>query len=221
LDAEQVSNILSIIGGTEQSNADWTKTNKNTPIWSYCEDIDDNRGFTIGIAGFTTEDGSAASLMTNYGSGMPNAKNGKAFCAWAKQHSMDPKLIAANWKSYYDGKDAGYIKMVKKYRPAVAKSAVSVGLMLDCAMNAGEFKEGDSHYGLAENVKAAQNAKTELEWCNLFIKSRLAHWTKNTPNKEQRMGSWQKLIKDQKWDMKVDVCPYMFCDGKCGGCPKR
>ena len=77
LDAEQMSNILSIINGIEQSNVDWTKTDKGTPIWSYCSNIGDGRGMTIGIAGFTSRDGSAQALADAYApGGAPDPKQG-------------------------------------------------------------------------------------------------------------------------------------------------
>lgn len=48
LDGEQWDNIMKLINKPEQDSLDWTK------YYGYCEDIGDNRGYTIGIFGATT-----------------------------------------------------------------------------------------------------------------------------------------------------------------------
>jgi len=159
---------------------------------------------------------------------MPDPKTGKQFCDWAKSHAQDPEFIKANWKTYLDGKNSGYVAMVKRYKaqaPLVTK-ALSIGLMLDCAMNAGEFKEGEKHYGLAENVAAAnKGATTEAAWCAAFINSRLKKFTANSGEAQGRMSPWIALLKDQQWDMRIDPCRYAWCNSKkglgkeCCGCP--
>lgn len=216
LDAEQISNILSIINGAEQSNVDWTKTDKNKPVWTYCEDIGDGRGVTIGIAGFTSEDGSAADLIKNYDGDAPDPKTGKKFCKWAAGRANDKKWIEANWKTYLDGKDAGYIKMAMKYKPAFVRSALAIGLLLDASMNAGEGAEGNA-WGVTECSKDATKKAggDEKKWITAFINARLKHFTRNSGSATWRMAPWKKLFEDGKLEMRgVDVCKYAWCNEK-------
>lgn len=48
LDAEQWDNIMKLVNKSEQDSLEWTES------YGYCEDIGDDRGYTIGIFGATT-----------------------------------------------------------------------------------------------------------------------------------------------------------------------
>lgn len=48
LDGEQWDNIMKLVNKPEQDDLNWTK------YYGYCEDIGDDRGYTIGIFGATT-----------------------------------------------------------------------------------------------------------------------------------------------------------------------
>lgn len=48
LDGEQWNNIMKLVNKAEQDSLNWTE------YYGYCEDIDDDRGYTIGIFGATT-----------------------------------------------------------------------------------------------------------------------------------------------------------------------
>lgn len=231
LDAEQLSNILSIIGGAEQSSVEWWKEEKGGSVFGYCDDISDGRGATLGIAGFTTKDGSADAVFQNYGTSRQsvgsdsNCKKGACpLCQWVKAKGNDPKFIDAQWKAYLDGKDSGYLGMAIKYRPSYIKSALATGLLIDASMNAGEEKE-DNAWGVKECAAAATAAaKDEKGWCQAFINARIAHFTDNSGSGKGRMSPWKALLDAGKLDMKgINICQYTWCYenqlGKgCSGC---
>lgn len=231
IDAEQLKNILAIINGAEQSSVNVVQAADGGSIYGYCENIGDGRGATVGIAGFTTDDNSALDIFKAFGAssyavaGDPKQCKGKttcAFCKWVKEHASDPKWIAANWQAYLSGSNSGYLGLVKKYKPANIKSALAVGVMLDCAMNAGEEKEGNA-WGIKEQAAAASKASEEA-FVSTFISNRIAHFTKSSGSGVGRMSPWKKMLTEKKMDMRIDPCKYAWCNestlGKCcRGCP--
>ena len=228
VDQEQASTILAMIGGPEQSNVQWWKTVDGESVFGYCENIDDDRGVTIGIAGFVTRYGEPQRMIQEYGAGdVGNPKDCKpksskcSLCDWVRARGNDQRWIDIQMNHYADG----YWKLVPKYIPEKFKdNALIKGLLLDTAMNAGEFKEGNA-WGVKE-VSQATRGDTPLEWVKNFCDIRFDHFTANSNKKaaEGRLLTWRTLAKDGKWDMRgVDPCKYAFCYGSklgagCKGC---
>jgi chitosanase len=224
VDEEQMNNILAMIGGPEQSNIQWWNGVDRKTVFGYCENIGDGRGVTFGIAGFVTGfKNDFDSMLKEYGVksiGNPDdckPKSGKcSFCDWIRAHATDQKWIDVQLTHYAKR----YMTLVSKYMPKQFKdNALIKGLLLDTAMNAGEFKEGNA-WGVKE-VSQAARGNTELEWVKSFCDIRYDHFTRGNSEsmKKGRIGAWRKLAQDGKWDMRnVDLCKYAFCSGKCIGC---
>lgn len=232
LDAEQVSTILSLIGGPEQSNVEWWLGVDGLPVYGYCENIDDGRGVTMGMAGFVSKWGAIARIMKSYGTDIASVgdpgeckpKKGAScrLCQWIKARGNDPKWIEAQWKDYH----REFMLPVLKYIPKqFADNALIKGLLLDTAMNSGIGSEGNA-WGMDKLAQTARGA-TPIEWVNNFCDLRYQHFaTGNTEHgKTGRLLTWRTLARDGKWDLRgVDVCKYAFCYGKtlgqwCKGCP--
>lgn len=229
LDADQVSTIMSMIGGPEQSNVEWWKGNNGKSVYGYCENINDNRGVTMGVPGFVSKYGEFDKVFKTYGVndykrevGNPDECRPKSskckLCDWISARGEDPKWIDAQWKVYHDN----YFTSVPKYVPKqFADNALIKGLLLDTAMNAGIGSEGNA-WGMDKLAKTARGS-TPMEWVTSFCDLRYDHFT--TGNTEQgkrgRLLAWRTLAKDGKWDMRdVDPCKYAYCynGSKLGGC---
>lgn len=224
VDADQMSAILSMIGGPEQSNVEWWKGVDRKSVYGYCENINDGRGVTVGVSGFVTKWGLVQKMIKEYGGADnldPNqCKPGKptkcSLCDWVRARGDDDRWIEIQWKTYADN----YMKLVTKYIPRrFRKNALIKGLLLDTAMNAGEFKEGDA-WGIKEVSNAAKKEKDPMLYVMSFLKARGDHFTSGNTEKMRkgRLGAWEKLARDGKWDMRIDPCKYAYCSGKCLGC---
>lgn len=217
LDAEQVSTIMSLIGGPEQSNVQWWKGVNGKSVYGYCENINDGRGVTMGMAGFVSKFGELDRVFKEYGVdrktiGDPNdckPKKGCKLCDWIEARGEDQKWIDAQWKRYH----AGYMVHVPKFIPKqFADNALIKGLLLDTAMNSGIGSEGNA-WGMDKLAKTAKGS-TPLDWVNNFCDLRFDHFAAgNTDHgKKGRLLTWRTLAKEGKWDLKgVDPCKYAFC----------
>lgn len=229
LDAGQVSTIMSLIGGPEQSNVEWWKKTNGQPVYGYCENINDGRGVTMGLAGFVSKWGGLGSVFKEYGVDMATVgnpddcmpKKGCKLCSWVQARGEDQKWKDAQWKRYHDD----YIMHIPRIIPKqFADNALIKGLILDTTMNSGIGNEGNA-WGADTLAKAAKGA-TSLEWVNNFCDLRFNHYSKgnSTDQKTGRLLTWRTLAKEGKWDMRdVDPCKYAFCDGPklgvwCKGC---
>ena len=222
MDAEQLSNILAMIGGPEQSNVEWWKGVDKKDVYGYCENINDDRGVTIGVSGFVTKWGLAQKIVKDAGGGShdvgqcrPGHPTKCSFCDWVRGNGSNQKFIDAQWNAYANE----FMKLVPKYVPQQFKdNALIKGMMLDTAMNAGEFKEGNS-WGLKEVTQAARG-NDAASWAYSFLDARYNHFTAGNSQsmRSGRIGAWKKLVQDNKWDMKIDPCKYAFCSGHCLGC---
>ena len=224
VDAEQMSAILSMIGGPEQSNVEWWKGVDRKSVYGYCENINDGRGVTVGVSGFVTKWGLVQKMIKEYGGAGdldPNqCKPGKptkcSLCDWVRARGDDDRWIEIQWKTYADN----YMKLVTKYVPTKFKdNALIKGLLLDTAMNAGEFKEGNA-WGIKEVAGAVKKESDPLRYVLAFLKARGDHFTSGNTEKMRkgRLGAWEKLARDGEWDMRIDPCKYAYCSGKCLGC---
>ena len=222
MDAEQLSNILSMIGGPEQSNVEWWKGVDRKDVYGYCENINDDRGVTIGVSGFVTKWGLAQKIVKDAGGGshdVGQCRPGKptrcSFCDWVRANGSNQKFIDAQWEAYANE----FMKLVPKYVPSQFKdNALIKGMMLDTAMNAGEFKEGNS-WGLKEVTQAARG-NDAASWAYSFLDARYNHFTAGNSQsmRNGRIGAWKKLVQDNKWEMRINPCKYAFCSGRCLGC---
>jgi hypothetical protein len=221
MDAEQLSNILSMIGGPEQSNVQWWLGVDRKNVYGYCENINDGRGVTVGLSGFVTKWGEAQKLVKAGGGGSFDVnqcapRKSCPFCDWVRANGNNQKFIDAQWNSYVNN----FMKLVPKYIPSQFKgNALIKGMMLDLAMNAGEFKEGNA-WGLKEVTQAAKG-NDQRSWANSFLDARYSHFTAGNSQSMRagRIDAWRKLVQDNQWDMRINACKYAWCSGyKCLGC---
>jgi chitosanase len=227
LTAEQFSNILSMIGGAEQSNIRWWEAVDKTRIYGYCENINDGRGVTMGVAGFVSMWGLAHKIVKDAGGGSfdvskcrPGRPTKCSFCDWIRNNALNTVFINAQWDAY--AKE--FMSLVTKYIPPQFKNnALIIGIVLDTAINAGEFSEGNA-WGVKDIAQAATRAtggRDATSWAISFLDTRYAHFTSGNDEtmRAGRINAWKKLVADNKWTMEdIDVCKYAFCYGKCIGC---
>lgn len=232
MDAEQVSTVMALIGGPEQANVEWWLGADGKSVYGYCENIDDGRGVTVGLAGFVSKWGELQRVFANYGADISAAgdpgeckprKNCK-LCDWVRARGEDQRWIDAQWKAYRDN----YMQYVPKFVPKkFADNALIKGLLLDTAMNSGIGSEGNA-WGMDKLAKTAKGS-TPLEWLNNFCDLRYDHFASGNPesSRKGRLLTWRTLAADGKWDLRgVDPCKYAFCYGKklgegCKGCGKK
>jgi len=227
LTAEQLSNILSMIGGAEQSNIRWWEAVDKSRIYGYCENIGDGRGVTMGVAGFVSKWGLAQQIVENAGGGSfdvsqcrPGRPTKCSFCDWIKNNGNNTAFINAQWDAYA----REFMSLVTKYIPPQFKNnALIIGIVLDTAINAGEFSEGNA-WGVKDIAREATRATgggDAKSWANSFLNTRYAHFTRGNDEtmRAGRINAWKKLVADGKWSMKdIDLCRYAFCYGRCVGC---
>ena len=197
---DQFSNILSMIGGPEQSNTIWWLDSKKKSVFGYCQDIGDGRGLTVGIAGFTGN-----SLKKIVG-----IAKGNSTCEWIRKHGNDPDFIDAQWKVYIDE----FMTLVPKYYPKfkgyTAKIPLIVGILLDTAMNAGEFSEGNA-WGVHELAGHVRQDSPKA-WAIDFLNLRHDHFTTGNDKTmcERRIESWKKLVMGKHWDMEIETNKFAY-----------
>ncbi|MCY9513023.1 chitosanase [Paenibacillus apiarius] len=223
LDGEQWDNIMKLVNKPEQDSLDWTK------YYGYCEDIGDDRGYTIGIFGATTggsndkhPDGPA--LFKEFdaasGAGNPSVEGGlerigvngsmkgsilkikdseKVFCGKIKKLQNNDAWREAIWQTFYKV----YIKYsVQQASQRGFNSALTIGSFVDTALNQGAT--GDS--GTLEGVLSRSGKSTDEK---TFMKKFYAQRTlivdtndyNQPPNGKNRVKQWSQL-----WDMgKADL----------------
>ena len=187
-----------MIGGPEQSNTRWWQDSHGGSVFAWCDDIGDDRGITVGIAGFTGN--SIAKIF-----GRENAH-----CGYIRKHGDDPVFIDAQWKVYVDE----FMTLVPKYYPNfrgyTEKIPLIVGILLDTAMNAGEFGEPDM-WGLYEIVQHVKEGSPKA-WATDFLSLRKQHFTTGNGStmRVRRIESWLKLVRGYHWDMKVEINKFAY-----------
>ncbi|NJM68320.1 MAG: chitosanase [Acaryochloris sp. RU_4_1] len=210
LDAQQITNILGMINGPEQAKSEWWLTAEDEIIYSYAEDIGDGRGVTIGLYGATTgEDYRDADVVwQNYGhpeyGQLPQQKLIKQVQAIAN----DPKWWKSQWDAYISTYWAPTLGLLK---PQGFRSALTIGALMDTAMNAGLNDDDSRHWGVKHLVKQAiANQPTEANFLGKFLELRLKYLTRDSGDMKKRVGAWQKLLRDNKWDMRIDLSQYCY-----------
>ncbi|MCM3342855.1 chitosanase [Paenibacillus sp. MER TA 81-3] len=224
LDGEQWDNIMKLVNKPEQDSLDWTK------YYGYCEDIGDDRGYTIGIFGATTggsndkhPDGPALFKEFDAASGASNpsvegglsrigvrgSMNGsilkikdseKVFCGKIKGLQNNDAWREAIWQTFYKV----YIKYsVQQARQRGFNSALTIGSFVDTALNQGAT--GDS--GTLEGVLSRSGKSTDEK---TFMKKFYAQRTlivdtneyNQPPNGKNRVRQWSQLLDMGETDLK-------------------
>jgi chitosanase len=210
LDAQQITNILGMINGPEQAKSEWWLTAEDEIIYSYAENIDDGRGVTIGIYGATTGEGfrDADVIWKNYGHEEYGQLPEPDIIHKVHAIAEDPQWWKAQWDAYLS---TYWEPTLTLLQPHGYRSALTIGALMDTAMNAGLDDDDARHWGVKHLVKQAiANNPTELDFLDKFMQLRLKYPTKNSGDMKRRVGAWQKLWRDRQWDMRVDVSQYCY-----------
>nr|BAA23489.1 chitosanase [Paenibacillus ehimensis] len=224
LDGEQWNNIMKLINKPEQDDLNWIK------YYGYCEDINDERGYSIGIFGATTggprdthPDG--PELFKAYdaakGAGNPSVEgalkrlgiNGKmkgsileikdsekVFCGKIKKLQNDPAWRKAMWETFYNV----YIRYsVEQARQRGFTSALTIGSFVDTALNQGATGDSNTLQGLLARSGSSTNEKTFLK--KFHAKRTLVVDTNEynqPPNGKNRVKQWDTLLDMGKMNLK-------------------
>ncbi|MFF2154637.1 chitosanase [Paenibacillus chitinolyticus] len=224
LDGEQWDNIMKLVNKAEQDSLKWTE------YYGYCEDIDDDRGYTIGIFGATTGGSNdtgpdGPELFKEYdavkGAANPSVQgalarigvNGtmkgsilkindseKVFCGKIKSLQNDPAWREAMWHTFYNV----YIKYsVEQARQRGFNSALTIGSFVDTALNQGAEGDSGSLKGILAKSGNSTNEKTFMT--NFYAKRTLVVDTNEynqPPNGKNRVKQWSSLLNMGETDLK-------------------
>ena len=223
LNAEQWNNIMKLINKPEQDNLDWVK------YYGYCENINDGRGYTIGIFGATTggsndtgPDGPA--LFKEYdkvcGASNPSIAGGlarigiqgamsgsilkiteskTAFTNHIKGMQNVANWRTAMWNTFYNVY-IGYC--VEQMKARGFTTALTLGSFVDCALNQGA--SGDSG-ALSGMLSQTGNISDEAAFMTQFYKVRTKVVDTNEynqpPNGANRVKEWSTLLSKGETDL--------------------
>ncbi|GGF93728.1 hypothetical protein GCM10010913_14140 [Paenibacillus aceti] len=224
LDGEQWNNIMKLVNKPEQDDLNWTK------FYGYCENIGDDRGYTIGIFGATTggpndQGPDGPELFKEYdrakGASNPSVEgalkrlgiNGKMKNGILVISDSDSKFVKkinslqndsawreAMWRTFYNV----YIKYsVDQAKKRGFTSALTIGSFVDTALNQGATGGSNSLQGLLSRSGSSKDEKT-------FMTKFYAERTKvvdtnqyNTPpNGKNRVKQWSSLLSMGETDLK-------------------
>ena len=223
LDGEQWHNIMQLVNKPEQDSLDWPK------FYGYCEDIDDERGFTIGIFGATTggprdqgPDGPALfkAFDAASGAGNPSVAGGlaragvrgamqgpvlkisdseKVFCGKIGALQNNAAWREAMWQTFYQV----YIRYsVQQARQRGFSSALTIGSFVDTALNQGASGGADSLQGLLSRCGGGD----EKTFLSRFHAERSKVVDSNEynkpPNGKNRVKQWNTLLNMGETDLK-------------------
>ncbi|ODP32856.1 chemotaxis protein [Pandoraea sp. ISTKB] len=216
LDGEQWDNIMKLINKPEQDSLQWTQ------VYGYCEDIQDDRGVTIGFFGATTGgpndgDPDAPLLFKNFdeasGAEVPSVEGGlarigvsgtmvgpilkiaggtPAFCASVSALQGNEAWREAMWRTFYDV----YIQLSQREAQSRGfSSALTLGSFLDTALNQGADGGKNSLMGLLSRVPTSTDEKAFMA---SFHAERAKvvntqHFNKS-PNGTNRVKQWSTLM---------------------------
>ncbi|CBW74776.1 Chitosanase (EC 3.2.1.132) [Mycetohabitans rhizoxinica HKI 454] len=224
LDGEQWNNIMKLINKPEQDSLQWTK------YYGYCQNIHDDRGYTIGIFGATTGGSNdtgpdGPELFKTFdalsGAKIPSAEGGltrigahgkmsgsilkisdssKTFCSKVKAQQNNPTWREAMWRTFYNV-DIQY--SVQQARQRGFDSALTIGSFVDTALNQGADGGGDSLKALLARSGDSPNEKTFM---TRFYAERAkvvdTHDYNTSPNGKNRVKQWSKLMDQGETDLK-------------------
>lgn len=224
LDGEQWNNIMKLINKPEQDSLKWTK------YYGYCENIHDDRGYTIGIFGATTGGSNdtgpdGPELFREFdalsGAKIPSAEGGlarigahgrmsgsilkisdsnKTFCSKVEAMQNNATWREAMWRTFYKV----YIQYsVQQARQRGFNSALTIGSFVDTALNEGADGGRDSLQGLLARSGDSPDEKTFMR---RFYAERAkvvdTHHYNTSPNGKNRVKQWSTLMDQGKTDLK-------------------
>jgi chitosanase len=217
LDAEQITNILGMINGPEQGTSKWWQTeDPDIIIYGYAERLDDGRGVTIGIYGATTDKdyNDAKVIWENYGHNYGNLDDDddkdKINKIIEKVHEIanDKKWWKAQWDAYISTYWEPTMELIE---PKGYTQALTIGALMDTAMNAGMDDDNSESWGVKHLVKkASAETEDEQDFLGKFLELRLKYPTERSGNMKKRVEAWQTLWGDEQWDMRVDLSEYVY-----------
>jgi chitosanase len=224
LNAEQWNNIMILINKPEQDDPNWTK------FYGYCENIGDNRGYTIGIFGATTggsndtgPDGPA--LFKEYdrvsGASSPSTLGGTARVGLhgklsngiltfsdsnstvvSKIHALqnNANWRTAMWNTFYNVY-IGY--SVTQAHNRGFTSALTIGSFVDCALNQGAQGDANALSGMLSQTGSISDEKAFLtKFYQVRTKVVDTHDFNQAPNGKNRVKQWSTLLSKGETDLK-------------------
>ena len=226
MDVEQVTNTLNLINGPEQSQSRWWERTNKQNVYSYCENIRDKRGVTMGLTGFVTAYNGPQEIIRNAGG--PSFANGRygtdsysderALCNWVKDNANNKRFHDAQWDYYLKMYIKPMMDDMRKYVPAgIRNEPLIIAAALDATINQGGGICGNCSGDFMKNARGNDRAN----WLNDFLNLRDKKFTagNSTAMRLGRLGAFRKLAVDGKWDMRgVDACKYNYCSGRCVHC---
>jgi len=221
LDVEQVTNILNLINGPEQSQSRWWERTNKQNVYSYCENIRDKRGVTMGLTGFVTAYNGPQEIIRNAGGpsfaggryGTDSYPDERALCNWVKDNANNKRFQEAQWDYYLKMYIKPMMSDMRKYVPAgIRDEPLIIAAALDATINQGGGVCGNCSGDFMKNARGGDRAN----WLNDFLNLRDKKFTagNSTAMRLGRLGAFRKLAVDGKWDMRgVDPCKYNYCSG--------
>jgi len=221
LDVEQVTNILNLINGPEQSQSRWWERVNKQNVYSYCENIRDKRGVTMGLTGFVTAYNGPQEIIRNAGGpsfaggryGTDSYSDERALCNWVRDNANNKRFHDAQWDYYLKMYIKPMMNDMQKYVPAgIRDEPLIIAAALDATINQGGGICGNCSGDFMKNARGGDRAN----WLNSFLNLRNAKFTagNSAAMREGRLGAFRKLAVDGKWDMRgVDPCKYNYCSG--------
>lgn len=223
LNGEQWDNIMKLVNKPEQDSLDWPK------FYGYCENIGDQRGYTMGIFGATTggpnDDGpDGPALFTEYdalsGSSSPSVAgafkrigvhgsmkgaiikitdSAKTFCGKINQLQSDPVWREAMWRTFYNV----YIKYsITQAHNRGFTDALTIGAFVDTALNQGASGDSGSLEGVLSRSGSSHDEKTFM---TAFYAQRSKIVDTNDynqpPNGLHRVQEWSSLMNLGDWTL--------------------
>jgi len=188
-----------MISGPEYSTLVWTEDSKGGSVYPKCENIGDGRGITVGIAGFT-----GSTLKKILG------PKGKADCNYIRKLGNSKGFINKQWQVYMNEIMPIVLRNYPTFKGYSAKIPLIVGILLDTAVNAGEFGE-TKMWGVHELADKARG-DTPKEWATSFLNLRNQHFTTGNDSvmRTRRIAAWMKLVNGCHWNMDVDISKFVY-----------
>ena len=226
LDVDQVTNILNLINGPEQSQSRWWERTNKQNVYSYCENIRDKRGVTMGLTGFVTAYNGPQEIIRNAGGpsfargryGTDSYPDERALCNWVKSNANNKRFQEAQWDYYLKMYIKPMMNDMRKYVPAgIRDEPLIIAAALDATINQGGGICGNCSGDFMKNARGGDRAN----WLNDFLNLRDKKFTAGNTRqmREGRLGAFRKLAVENKWDMRnVDPCRYNYCSGRCVHC---
>jgi hypothetical protein len=226
MDVEQVTAALNIVNGSEQSQSRWWERTNKEDVYSYCENIRDKRGVTMGLTGFVTAYNGPQDIIRNAGGpsfskgryGTDSYPDERAMCNWVKANANNSRFREAQWDYYIQQYIKPMMSAVNKYVPDnIKREPLILAAILDSTINQGLGGCSKCTDTFMKNARGGDRAN----WLNSFLNIRNDNFTEGNTRqmREGRLNAFRKLAVDGKWDLRgIDHCRYNWCSGRCVHC---